>query len=183
MKTTLKVKSKYPVEDVEINKHITDFAVSFNNNRDHYVEFVTDQIFNVTYPVICFDYDDQEELKGVISLFNEHRYDPVGEYEDIRHEEYTLSLESEYIHSSNNYLNEKNLEYMEEQINIIDYICSDIVYEQEDIKSKVDALYGFFEKSGILYYKQTIETLLDVLEKNNDIGKNSIRETLFRKVH
>ncbi len=92
-------------------------------------------------------------------------------------------MESDNINESFDYLTEKNLSYLEEQVNMLDYIASDVVSEQEDLKEKVDALHSFMQKSGILYYKQMVEGLLDVMDRNGLVDKQKLSEQMFKQVH
>jgi len=182
MQTKLKIKSNFGLDEVELNasimaltKQITKLPVE--------VETISSEAYNISCPCYVVTYDNQTDLKKAITMFNDHRYVPLDGFDSIHPNDFTISLENDIIDQAFEHLTTKNLGYLEEQINMLDYICSDIVSEQEDMKTKIDALYAFFEKSGVLYYKQTIEALLEVLEQNGVLGKNSIRETVFQKLH
>jgi len=183
MKTVLKIKSNYSIEETEINDRLKDFVQHMTGDKEWYVEFVTNDKYDISCPSFCFEYDDHDSLKKIISLFSDHRYVPFDEFEDITNDDFTMALESNTINESFGFLSEKNLEYVEEQVNMLDYICSDIVHEQEDLKEKMEAMYSFFDKSGILYYKQLIQGLLEVLDSKGIIEKENIEKKLFTNVH
>jgi len=183
MKTTLKIRSNYSIDEHEANERIKEFVRHLTGDHEWYVELVTNEKYNTTCPMFCFEYNDHDSLKGIISLFNDHRYIPFDNFEDVSFDDFVMSLESDDINTSFGFLSEKNLEYVEEQVNMLDYICSDVVGEQEDLKQKVEALYSFMDKSGILYYKQLIQGLLEVLDTQGIIDKQNIEKKLFTNIH
>lgn len=183
MKTTLKIRSNYSIDEHEVNEKIKEFAKHLTGDQEWHVEFVTNEKYNTTCPTFCFEYNDHDSLKNIISLFNDHRYIPFDGFEDVSSDDFVMSLEGDNINASFGFLSEKNLEYLEEQVNMLDYICSDVVGEQEDLKQKVEALYSFMDKSGILYYKQFIQGLLEVLDAQDIIDKQKIEKKLFTNIH
>lgn len=183
MKTTLKIRSNYPTDEREVNDRLKDFVSHLTGNEEPNIEYANTKKESKLCPVFCLTYDDQQSLKETIAIFDDHRYIPFDGFDDIAPDDFTMTLESDTIDDSYTYLTQKNFDYIEEQVNMIDYICSDIVNEQEDLREKVEALYSFFDKSGILYYKQVIQGLLDVLDSKGIIEKEGIESKLFTKHH
>lgn len=182
MLTNLKIKSSFPDTEYEFNESLRRL-INKITQQESGVELTKNEEYDVFCPVYIVSYNNHIELKKAISLFNEHRYIPFEGYEDITANDFTISLESDNINESFDYLTEKNLSFLEEQINMLDYITSDVVSEQEDLKEKVDALHSFMQKSGILYYKQMVEGLLDVMDKNGLVNKESIKKQIFETTH
>jgi hypothetical protein len=78
---------------------------------------------------------------------------------------------------------EEKLRLSENRVELLDHICSDLASEQEDIKLKLDSFYSFFDKSGILYYKQLIESLIDTMDRNGMVNKEVLKKQLFKQIH
>lgn len=182
MLTNLKIKSSFPDTEHDFNESLRRLTDEITQ-RVCSTEYTQNEDFDVMCPVFIVTYDNHTDLKKAISKFNEHRYMPLDSFEDISANDFTISLESDNINESFDHLTSKNLSYLEEQINMLDYISSDVVGEQELLKEKVDALYSFMQKSGILYYKQMVEGLLDVMDQHGLVDKQAIKDQIFSQVH
>lgn len=181
MLTKLKIKANFMYDD-DLNYKLKDLIQDITE-KDLTVEFITNEHYDMSSPVYSIDYTDHSELKSAIRKFNDHRYIPFDGYEELQANDFVLSLESDNINESFEYLSQANLTYIEEQLNMLDHIASDVVCEQEDLKEKVDALYSFMQKSGVMHYKQLIEGLLDVMDQHGLVNKEKLKEQMFAKLH
>lgn len=182
MKTTLNVKAMYDELD-QRNDQLTLLVEEITGKKPKVSTFFNEDYNHYSF-VHKLVYDNHDELNQVISQFNDHRYIPFEKFLDVESDDFVLTLESENINESFNHLSEKNTRHLTEQINMIDYICSDIVNEQEDLSQKVDAIYGFIEKSGVLQYKQMIQAFISVLEEKQVISnKEEIFKRIFKEIH
>ena len=180
----LNVYSMFDTSQKEENEKLYQFVERISFGESPSIDTTHNDFYDYDSLVYSVKFSSGQDLKDALNLLNNHRYLPLKDFEEIYPNTFTFTIESDIIDPLETHLNLLNQKYLEEQINMIDYICSDIVNEQEDLSQKVDALYGFIEKSGVVQYKQMIQAFISVLEEKQVISnKEEIFKRIFKEIH
>lgn len=183
MDTRLIIQSNIPDYQEDFNDLLSDFIHEMLDND--YISCTPEQVvrdgqFYTNYIIYFLNID---ALKKYIKKFCNFKAYKAKGYEQIESSHFTLTLQGSTIDIHSQYLNQQSFQSIEEQINILDYISTDIVDEQEDLKNKVEALYEYMNKSGLLYYKQMIKFLIKALDEKQIIDGEQLEQQIFKQIH
>lgn len=129
--------------------------------------------------VLTTEYINKEKLKEDLTKLFSHNLSPIKGYEQVSTKWFTVSIENDNIDSTLSHLLDEKLHSIEDQVYLLDHICSDIVETQEKTKEQVEVIYSFMQKSGILEYKSLIKHLLSVMDANGLVDKKSLEKQVF----
>lgn len=167
---------KMYTEDLELFKEL------LKNFR--HKEIKIDQLDEEEYNIaIMLSYEDKENLMLDISYFYSCYFMPPSKFKDIDFKSININVSNTIEVSMSDFLTDQKLKVIEDDIYVIDHMCSDIVNEQEELLTKIEAIYTFINQSGVLHYKNTISHLIDVMHQNGLVDKNEINKQIFPVTH
>lgn len=138
-----------------------------------FIKCITKKTVNEYCDSVFVEFNNTKDLEKTIDLINLQKTIPYEGFEDLVID-WDMSINIENIDSKDE-LFTNSLDHQ-----TLDMVCSDLASEQETLKEKTDALYGFFEKSGVLQYKQMMRAFISVLEENKIIqSKQDIFDKIF----
>lgn len=68
-------------------------------------------------------------------------------------------------------------------VELLDMVVSDLAYDQESIKNRLTSIEEYIKGSGIIYYKQFMKELIEVLDAREILDKESVIAKMFNTIH
>lgn len=172
------MKILFTIYTEELEK-VKEFIETFN-----YRQLTIDELGEDNYNyLLALTYDDSEVIKKDITYFYSCLALPPKKFKDLEIKDFHVDVSLTLSTSLSDFLFNQKLHLIEDDINVIDYICSDIVGEQEKIINKLEAIYAFLNQSGLIYYKSTLEHLLDSLHEKGIVDKEAIKKQVLPTSH
>jgi len=105
---------------------------------------------------------------------------PDHEFTEITKSDFCIQA---YDQNMINFINTQLQRSMQYDIELLDYVCSDLALDQTQTNERLDSVENYIHKSGIIHYQQFMKELIEVLDAKDILDKDSILQKMFQTTH
>lgn len=150
------------ISNTDVSKQ---FSFSRNQNQFAYSFFID---FD--------DIEDETHVRMIVKSLNVHRYTPYEKFSIIRPSDFEFHIDTQNI-SLIQYVSHLNEQFLSDQIKALDWIVSVQIEEQNKLTERVDTLYSFILKAGLIDHTASYTSLLNALDSQGLIKKEDFETT------